>query len=77
LTQQGFCPRCGKHASLHELQKGDGIYKRSRFRKGYEKVELYCEGCIDRIKNQEAIDRKHAAIRRYEQDRKYGRAHHV
>jgi len=70
MTQQGFCPRCGKHAPLHELHRGDGIYR--RFRKTCDNAPLYCESCIDRIKRQEAFDRKDAAIRQYEREKKHG-----
>ena len=73
--QQGFCPRCGQHGPLHELHKDDGTYR--RFRKTNYKPELYCERCIDRIKHQQAIDRRDAAMRRFDRDKKYGRAHHA
>lgn len=71
LTQMGFCPRCGQHSVLHELHQGDGTYR--RFRKPCDRPKLYCERCIDRIKHQQAMDRKASSFKRYEFERKYGK----
>lgn len=71
MTQQRFCPRCGKPGPLHELHRGGGVYR--RFRKTCDNAPLYCESCIDRIKRQEAVDRKDAAMRQYNREQKHGR----
>ena len=77
MTQLGFCPKCGQHGPLHELHKDDDEYRRyRRFRKTYSKPELYCDRCIDRIKHQQAVDRRDAVVRRYDRERKYGRPYH-